>query len=161
MRGSGHSHCPCCGVALHVIGTRSRKLRQTDGSTISLIVRRFRCSKCGRIHHELPDMIVPYKRYSADCIAMVLTASDHPCEISTALRLRVWFKILKQIVLESLCSLPEIRCFKDLAATTCSPGSTENLLKFLVKKAANVWMRITRKSQHNPPVDFSEFESSI
>ena len=44
-----------------------------DGSTATLIIRRLRCRKCGRIHHELPDSIVPYKRYDADAIETKLT----------------------------------------------------------------------------------------
>ncbi|WP_242966792.1 DUF6431 domain-containing protein [Desulfosporosinus sp. FKA] len=30
-----------------------------------------RCVNCRRIHHELPDCLVPYKRYESTCIESV------------------------------------------------------------------------------------------
>ncbi|WP_367618590.1 DUF6431 domain-containing protein [Paenibacillus andongensis] len=41
-----------------------------------LVVRRLRCSKCRNIHHELPDCIVPYKRYESSCIEEVVPEPD-------------------------------------------------------------------------------------
>ncbi|WP_307545897.1 DUF6431 domain-containing protein [Paenibacillus sp. V4I5] len=31
-----------------------------------LVIRRLHCSQCLKIHHELPDCIVPYKRYESE-----------------------------------------------------------------------------------------------
>lgn len=35
-----------------------------------------RCGQCRKIHHELPDYIVPYKRYESECIEQVIDESD-------------------------------------------------------------------------------------
>ena len=43
------------------------------------MVRRLRCLDCKKISHELPDMVVPYKRHESDIIACELTA-DVPAE---------------------------------------------------------------------------------
>ena len=62
-----------------------------------------KCQSCGRIHHELPDCIDPYKRCCTELVA--LAESDHavdadtfPGENSTLVRLRVWFKLLREYV---------------------------------------------------------------
>ena len=74
----------------------------SDGERIFLIIRRMKCKKCGRIHHELPDCLVPYKRFCVDLIAEAVTApvsdSTFPGETSTLIRLRVWFKLFLDYV---------------------------------------------------------------
>lgn len=74
-----------------------------DGSGIKLIIRRMKCQGCGRLHHELPDCIVPYKRCCTELIALTVSDNDvdadtFPGEISTLVRLRVWFKLLREYV---------------------------------------------------------------
>jgi hypothetical protein len=49
---------------------------------------------CVRIHHELPDILVPYKRYDAESIEGVvseLPRSDIAADESTIGRWRSWF----------------------------------------------------------------------
>jgi hypothetical protein len=75
-----------------------------------LIIRRLQCHGCGRIHHELPDLIVPYKRYSLETIETVISTSkdhedDYPCELSTAVRLKIWFYLLREYFKNTLQSL--------------------------------------------------------
>ncbi|MCD7883633.1 MAG: DUF6431 domain-containing protein [Lachnospiraceae bacterium] len=112
VRSRTASSCPFCSGKLKPIGSRHRKLRQHDGSGIILIIRRLRCLKCLCVHHELPDRIVPYKRYDAETVEQVITTvgassgtgtqqPDYPCEFSTALRLFKWF--LR--VLSHLCEI--------------------------------------------------------
>lgn len=122
-----------------MIGSRPRIVYNEDGLSICLIIRRLRCCECGRVHHELPDSIVPYKRHDTKCIAMILSGSHHPCEISSALRLRIWFVVLKQAVSEMLRLPSEVFQFNSLIAMSRSnqTEATETLLKFLVKQAAN------------------------
>nr|WP_233162833.1 MULTISPECIES: DUF6431 domain-containing protein [unclassified Cohnella] len=64
--------CPCCGEKLVVIGSRHRKLSTAAGDQRLLIVRRLRCLQCRKIHHELPDCIVPYKRYESESVEQIL-----------------------------------------------------------------------------------------
>ena len=103
-------NCPCCEEKLKVIGSRKRGVIEHDGNKRSLIVRRLRCIKCGRIHHELPDVLVPYKRYSSDTVENILSShdiksSDIPCEISTAIRIKIWFFILCKYFESTLMAL--------------------------------------------------------
>lgn len=131
-----------------MIGSRPRAVRKPDGVTIFLIIRRLRCCECGRVHHEIPDRIIPYKRQDAECVARILAASYHPCEISSIRRLRIWFIALKQAVLESLRLPSEVRQFKELLAMSVSQSAKaiEKLLKFLVRKAADSGRWILRKA---------------
>ncbi|WP_222126756.1 DUF6431 domain-containing protein, partial [Paenibacillus sp. 32O-W] len=86
---------PCCNTRLSVIGSRSRKLVHATGEKSEFVIRRMRCTGCRKIHHELPDCIVPYKRYESACVEKVITlepsevdvAADH----STLFRWRSWF----------------------------------------------------------------------
>jgi len=86
---------PCCGEKLGAIGTRARKFIDTLGEWVTLRIRRLRCP-CGRIHHELPDLIVPYKRYEAACIEKAvsepLKSSVIAADDSTIYRWRSWFR---------------------------------------------------------------------
>lgn len=87
---------PCCGEKLVVIGSRQRKIVNGEGEMKLLVIRRFRCSQCRKIHHELPDCIVPYKRYESDCIEHVVTQSAQllvaPADHATLGRWRLWFQ---------------------------------------------------------------------
>jgi len=86
---------PCCGDKLKVIGSKARKYKDSMGEQITLRIRRMRCT-CGKIHHELPDMLVPYKRYEAACIEKVVSDSADSREIAideaTVYRWKAWFK---------------------------------------------------------------------
>ncbi len=97
VRSKEQSFCPCCNGALKCIGSRKRKCRVNIGDTIKLRIRRLRCKTCDKIHHELPDFIIPYKRYDSNCIESVVTddkASSVPADESTLLRWKAWFKKL-------------------------------------------------------------------
>ena len=81
-----------------------------SGEKKVLVIRRLRCLGCGRVHHELPDIVVPYKRYSCDMVETIISSSkghenDYPCEISTAVRLKIWFFLLRQYLNNTLISL--------------------------------------------------------
>ena len=63
-------------------------------------IRRLKCLHCNKIHHELPDFIVPYKRYSSDLISNVIEGNDDtrmdPQQIK---KLHHWFALrLKSFV---------------------------------------------------------------
>jgi hypothetical protein len=94
VRSKEQNLCPCCSGDLKVIGSRPRKCVNSVGERIALIIRRLRCVKCQRIHHELPDMLVPYKRHIADSIESVI-ADDNELSVtadeSTLKRWRNWF----------------------------------------------------------------------
>lgn len=62
-----------------------------------LRIRRLRCVKCRRMHHELPDFIVPHKHYAARSIEQALRWPHHhtvSCENSTVYRWKKWIEHL-------------------------------------------------------------------
>jgi hypothetical protein len=67
------SICPICGSKLQVIGSRQRHLIDRAGDRQTYVIRRLRCSECATIHHELPDLMVPYKRHCTDTIERAVT----------------------------------------------------------------------------------------
>ncbi|MDI6915211.1 MAG: DUF6431 domain-containing protein [Desulfitobacteriaceae bacterium] len=95
VRSAESVSCPCCGEQLSVIGSRKRKCKNSDGQTKVLIIRRLRCTHCHRIHHELPDCLVPYKRYDCASIEQTVTetakATDIAADEATLYRLNIWF----------------------------------------------------------------------
>ena len=95
VRSKEQNFCPCCNGTLKSIGSRIRKCKDSLGNTIDLRIRRLRCKACDKIHHELPDLIIPYKRYDSKCIESVVMddkASPVPADNSTLLRWKAWFK---------------------------------------------------------------------
>ena len=82
-----------CGAALIVIGSRKRKVIDTLGEALTLIIRRLRCKVCGKIHHELPDILVPYKRHCAETVEQIISGKPggYVCETSTIHRIRAWW----------------------------------------------------------------------
>ena len=86
--------CPICQAKMERLGRKRRKVKQADGTWIVLFIRRFKCSPCKKIHHELPDIIVPYKRHKAASIEAVINndQDEIPIEMdaSTINRLHSW-----------------------------------------------------------------------
>ena len=117
--------CPVCNNRLKVIGSRKRGVMDYEGIKKPLIIRRLYCAKCNRIHHELPDIIVPYKRYTAKVIEKVLSISrsdtdGYCCETSTAVRLKAWFYTLRDYFQNALVSLRAIYNFDSGICKTIS-----------------------------------------
>lgn len=99
VKSEENSICPICGnMDLSVIGSRNRVARQSDGKTMYLIIRRLRCSNCHKIHHELPDLLVPYKRYVSAAIEVIIddNAAEICCENSSISRIKSWFADISQ-----------------------------------------------------------------
>lgn len=130
-----------------MIGSRKRGLIEYNGEKKTLIIRRLRCSQCGRIHHELPNIIVPYKRYSSETVERIVSLThenDYPCELSTAKRLKIWFYLLREYFENTLISLTFLYDYdKELcqeigSLTSCLNNSTrvtgwlKNLVRYLV-----------------------------
>ncbi|MDR1439038.1 MAG: DUF6431 domain-containing protein [Clostridiales bacterium] len=85
--------CPCCGGGLGVIGSRMRGYVDEAGNKCAVSIRRLRCKDCGRIHHELPDFLVPYRRHCAETVERIVDgdAGGTSCECSTLRRIGRWF----------------------------------------------------------------------
>jgi len=100
-------YCPVCQTMLMQRGTRKRVLCKSDSEKQMLIIRRLRCESCKRIHHELPDCIVPYKRYGASPIEAIVNGADEVCGNNTARRIRAWWETVKPYFLAILLTLVE------------------------------------------------------
>lgn len=102
------SRCPCCGSELKVCGSRRRKYIKSYGTKVTLIIRRLRCKVCKKIHHELPDILIPYKRYQNECIESVISDLKN-CTVaadqSTLYRWRKWFSELRQYFIDSMVAI--------------------------------------------------------
>ena len=101
--------CPVCDGLLIVIGIRERGLIDSKGEKRVLVIRRLRCKGCHAIHHELPEVIVPYKRHCAETIEKIVSgrSEDVPCETRTIHRIRAWWASLKLYFKSVLASLRE------------------------------------------------------
>lgn len=78
-----------------MVGSRERVWYQSSGERSKLIIRRLWCKVEGKIHHELPDILVPYKRYDAESIERVISESvqdDVAVDDSTIYRWKSWFQ---------------------------------------------------------------------
>ena len=85
--------CPICQREMRLIGTKRRKVQRSDGAWMTLLIRRFYCYPCKRVHHELPDIIVPYKRHSAKSIEGIINKDEETpvlMEESTINRIQNW-----------------------------------------------------------------------
>lgn len=87
---------PCCGEKCNIIGSRKRIYIEATGEKKELRIRRLRCSNCRRIHHELPDFLVPHKHYESACVEQTLTeepvAFDVAADNATLQRWKAWFR---------------------------------------------------------------------
>jgi len=102
------SVCPICGGHLHVIGSKPRKVIESSGEVKILIIRRLRCRECGKIHHELPDILIPYKRHCAETIEKIISAgktAEVPCEESTIRKISAWWTALLPYFINVINSL--------------------------------------------------------
>lgn len=83
------SICPKCGGDLKYYDSVQRIVRTKNRKTWRFPMRRLRCTGCGALHRELPDLIFPYKQYEAEVIIGVMDGlitcktlgfEDYPCE---------------------------------------------------------------------------------
>jgi hypothetical protein len=85
--------CPVCSGELSVLGTCDRKVIMADGDEKILILRRLRCSQCRKIHHELPDILIPYKRHCAETIDTIIDGKLESVYVdeSALRRIKLWW----------------------------------------------------------------------
>ncbi|MGL4337979.1 MAG: DUF6431 domain-containing protein [Turicibacter sp.] len=104
-----HPLCPYCQLPMKIVGNTKRVWWSGDSLCRKLVVRKLRCSHCCIGHHELPNFLVPYKRYDAHTIQLVLTSSITDCDQSvsdsTIYRWKASFTNLIPYFLNALLSL--------------------------------------------------------
>ena len=88
VESSAISYCPVCGEPLSYRDSCIRIMRLEGGRKRRFLIRRLKCSSCGRLHRELPDCLVPYKHYASEVISGVLDGHRWHCWLE-ANRLRI------------------------------------------------------------------------
>ena len=78
-----------------------------------LIIRRLQCPDCRRMHNELPDCLVPYKRLCAEVFESIISGVSvaAPCEGRTIRRILAWWRAVGGYfshILQTICAKLEI-----------------------------------------------------
>ena len=92
-------YCPDCGCPLRLRDHRKRIWRREGGKKDWLLLGRYRCDHCNRLHIGLPEFLAEYKHYDNRTMETVidenvgedLSYEDYPCEM-TMKRWLDWFK---------------------------------------------------------------------
>lgn len=146
VRSAEQVAAPCCGGGLRVVGSRSRVWWQSSGDKGKLIIRRLYCENCRKIHHELPDLLVPYRRYDAESIEGVVSEpprSDIAADESTLARWKGWFLVWAVYAAASLQSIVH-RFHLSVASPSTGPQSALQSLGRFVGDAAGWLKRVVR-----------------
>ncbi|MDI6710368.1 MAG: DUF6431 domain-containing protein [Bacillota bacterium] len=147
VRSAEQIPCPCCSGHLKVIGSRQRSCINGRGEKIVLIIRRLGCVTCHRIHHELPDMLVPYKRHTGCSIEATVggeAALSVNADESTLWRWRRWFWE-RAFYFRSCLVAIAARCFKMSAeGQSALPRSALHRIWQLVGEAPGWLARVVR-----------------
>lgn len=139
--------CPGCDGELKVIGSRARGFIDDEGEKNTTRVRRLRCQSCGRIHHELPDFLVPYKRYSAECVEQILSSREEnraPADEATVNRWKRWVAENATYWLGCLASIAIRYETGPVESPASSAQSAHQRLKQLVGTASGWLKQIVR-----------------
>lgn len=110
----------------------------------NLVIRRLKCEVCGKIHHELPDFLVPYKRYASQWIEAVITNREMCCvavDESTFQRWRRWFSDLGWYFLDSMMAIKKQLDFKTHEHLTRPHGTALQGLIHLINREVG-WLAV-------------------
>ena len=102
------SFCGCDKVIMK--GWRRRgSIDHLENSTVFL-VRRVKCKGCSKIHHVLPDIIIPYKHHNAETVEMIIRerADETFCNESEINRIKSWWVCMKLYVLDKANAVAKI-----------------------------------------------------
>ena len=91
VKGKFAAYCPDCRHLLSGYDTRRRIVIGDDGKPATFLLRRLRCSECGKLHLEIPDFISPHKHYSAETIRQALRERGGSCPADDS-TIRRWKK---------------------------------------------------------------------
>ncbi|NLO47972.1 MAG: hypothetical protein GX111_06600 [Clostridiales bacterium] len=103
-----------------------------------LVIRRLRCRLCGKIHHELPDVVVPYKRHSMETVEKVIAGDETVCcEESTIRRIKMWWLAMR-VYFEGVM----VAISAKLGLMFAAPAA----LKEIVRATANAYLWVHTRS---------------
>jgi len=117
VQGEPHSkehlrECPLCKGKLVARDTVDRHYRDEEGEKVWFRIRRLRCKECGKLHRELPDILLPYKHYRCEIIEETADGKEEAPgpEARTLQRWREWFAWVRILL---GCVLTAIRIEKE------------------------------------------------
>ena len=73
------SFCPKCKGSLTVRDSKRRKVILSADEEQTFLLRRLKCTSCGALHVELPDLFLPHKHYSRSVIESATAGSSTAC----------------------------------------------------------------------------------
>lgn len=141
--------CPFCKGRLFLIGSRKRRLILNTSEKIFLVIKRYRCKECRKIHHELPMCCVPYKRYETEAIENIIMETmengrketgkteSYPCEKSTALKLLCWYQSVLRWV-NILLEKNKIKCKYSFLNVLSQKYFSKNWLGYLMYELVKI-----------------------
>jgi len=108
--------CPICGKPLEYHSWVKRQLKDIADKKVTYNIRVMKCNNIActqKYHRELPDIIIPYRRYDANSIETAIDQENPDVLIapdeSTIKRWRAWFKLnIMQIMLALISVAIEI-----------------------------------------------------
>lgn len=140
--------CPICMGGLKIIGSRRRQMIDSGGETVRFVVRRLRCvnENCRRIHHELPDVVIPYKMHTATTFEKIIEndIQDTPAEESTIARIREWFQSRADALVGGLLSIYTAHFQSSGIGPSDLPGSILDRIHFFVENKMDWLKRLVR-----------------
>lgn len=147
--------CPECRSPLCRRDKKRRIHREAGGRKRWFIINRLKCTneKCGKLHSELPDCIVPHKHYGAEIIEDVidevrtsddLETEDYPCE-GTMKHWKWWMSRNEANIDGQMRSV--LHHFMDLDTGFLKSG--DSLLKGLREKISPGWLPVVTRFLYN------------
>ncbi len=101
--------CPLCGAQLRPYDRRTRQVKDKLGDSKVYSLRRLRCQNpsCHRLHIELPDFILPYKRYEVEVFEQLAGSGETlaPYESRTRRRMKRWYEHFVEVA-QAILALP-------------------------------------------------------
>ena len=148
------SHCPICQGMLYKRGTRRRAVSKNEEDKHILSIRRLYCERCKCIHHELPDCVVPYKRYGTEVIENIVTndtqtkVHEEPasCSDGTKRRILGWWTAVMHYFLSVLQTLSQ-----KFKVSFSSPPAFKELVRAVTN--SNNWIfssQVCTRSESRP-----------
>lgn len=94
IKGTETIPCPICGGHLLQRDRRKRCVIDQEDTKLVFSLRRLFCDRCKRLHTELPDFIIPYKRYGSKVIESLVTDDEGtiPYEGRTRQKIKSWYE---------------------------------------------------------------------
>jgi len=119
VRAGEECFCPICVGQMIKRGWRTRFLvwvkpgsKEDDCEPyekVCLLIQRQYCKNCNKIHHQLPDCIVPYKRHSLEIIEGIITNEESEkhnlLNEDTIKRILAWWTLLAAYIMAVASSL--------------------------------------------------------